>query len=70
LGTQVKHPHRLTLDEAKRPIEGAFCAKCGRSDATIYPYEERGILICRSCSPFWLIRWMRDWAEAQGLVPA
>lgn len=70
MGTQVKHPRRLTIDDAKRPIEGVICGKCGRADCTIYPWETRGILICRSCSPSWLIRWMRDWAEKAGLVTA
>jgi hypothetical protein len=60
---------RLTLDEALRPIE-ATCGKCGRTDATIYPWEQRGILVCPSCSPLFLIRFMRDWAEKQGLVAA
>jgi len=35
---------------SRRPIEGAFCARCGRPDATIYPYEQRGLLICRSAA--------------------
>jgi len=66
----VKRSHRLTRDEATRPIEGAFCTQCGRADATLYPWEARGILVCRSCSPSWLIRFMRDWAEKQWGVPA
>jgi hypothetical protein len=66
----VNPAHRLTVDEATRPIEGAVCAKCGRPDATIYPYEERGILVCRSCSPLWLIRYMRLWAEKRWPVAA
>lgn len=63
-------PHRLTAEEAKRPIEGATCGRCRRTDAVIYPWERRGILVCASCSPSWLIRYMRDWAEKVFGVPA
>lgn len=70
MGTPVQHrPRRLTVEEALRPIQ-AICGKCGRTDATIYPWEQRGILVCPSCSPLFLIRFMRDWAEKQGLVAA
>lgn len=58
---------RLTLDEARRPI-ATTCGRCGRTDAVLYPWEERGILACPSCSPSWLIRYLRDWAEKAGLA--
>jgi hypothetical protein len=59
----VKRPHRLTLDEARQPITGVTCAKCGRVDAVIYPVDGRaqGALICPSCSPGWLVSWLA-WA--------
>lgn len=70
MGTPISAtPGRLTLDEARRPLT-ARCGRCGRADATLYPYEDRGILTCPRCSPLWLIRFMRDWAEHEGLVPA
>lgn len=72
MGTQTQHrnPGRLTAAEAKRPITGCTCGKCGRTDAVIYPWETRGILVCAHCSPLWLSRWMREWAAREGLVAA
>jgi hypothetical protein len=73
VGTTTTIPapaHRLTAAEARQPIAGILCGTCGREDATLYPWEERGIVACPTCSPSWLIRWMRDWAERVFGVPA
>jgi hypothetical protein len=73
VGTPVtvkRTPGRLTAEEARQPITGCTCGKCGRTDAVIYPWEERGVFVCFSCSPAYLIRYMRDLAEARGVVPA
>jgi hypothetical protein len=58
-------PH-LSRTAALAPVRGVTCAKCGRSDAAIYPVPPpRGMLVCPSCSPAWLRAWVADWSERQ-----
>ena len=44
--------HRMTLDEALRPLE-MTCGKCG-GQMTVYPDSKTGIGFCPACSPSWL----------------
>ncbi len=63
--------HRMTLDEALRPLE-MHCGDCG-SDMVVYPDERTGTGVCPKCSPVWLDSFarfvMNQMRQRHGLEP-